>query len=79
MNLPDSAALHPGWCCSKPLSRRERDWGEATLTQLTIHSRGKSLPAFSAGDLIMLSVLLRLNHQAFWMNFRTWLPMSPAA
>jgi len=35
--------------------------------------------AFSAGDLMMVSVLLRLKSSAFWTNIRTWPHMSPAA
>jgi len=35
--------------------------------------------AFSAGDLMMVSVLLRLKSSAFWMNIPTWRPMSAAA
>src|SRR5262249_10892287 len=35
--------------------------------------------AFSAGDLMMVSVLLRLKSSGFWTNIRIWPPMSPAA
>jgi glutathione S-transferase len=35
--------------------------------------------AFSAGDLMMVSVLLRLRASGFWANTRTWPPMSRAA
>jgi glutathione S-transferase len=35
--------------------------------------------AFSAGDPVMVSVLLRLKSSAFWTNSQTWPPISPAA
>jgi glutathione S-transferase len=34
--------------------------------------------AFSAGDLMMVSVLLRLRSSGILDEFQTWLPMSPA-
>ena len=34
---------------------------------------------FSAGDLMMVSVLLRLRASVFWTSFRNWPPMLPAA
>ena len=35
--------------------------------------------AFSAGDLMMVSVLLRMRSSGFWTNIQIWPPMSPAA
>lgn len=35
--------------------------------------------AFSAGDLLMVSVLLRLRMSASWTSTRSWPPMAPLA